>query len=365
MTNTTALMLGVVPLGLLMQPARVPSAETIEKVAELRIARAAHTATTLRSGQVLIAGGMGGGSSMAGLELFDPASNRVREAGSLAQARSGHTATLLADGRVIIAGGYDGEYLAAVEVFEPATGRLRSAGTLQEGRSGHTSTLLPDGRILLTGGVGRGWTFLNSAEIYDPASGKSQPVGALSVPRESHTATLLQDGRVLVVGGHAGRRANMTVYGSTEIFSTQTGRFEPGGVLATARHKHDAIRLADGRVLVIGGADRTDRRTFATTEVYDPRTARFAAGPTMTNARYKIAGTSMLLANGDVLVTSGARNAERLLVRQWAFRTVAGELPEAFRFAAATPLPDGDVVIAGGYADGNRITGGVWRFRQH
>ena len=35
---------------------------------------------------------------------------------------------------------------------------------------------------------------------------------------------------------------------------------------------------------------------------------------------------------------------------------VADEVP--------TPLPDGDVVIAGGYSDGNRNTAGVWRFRR-
>jgi hypothetical protein len=83
----------------------------------------------------------------------------------------------------------------------------------------------------------------------------------------------------------------------------------------------------------------------------------------MSNARYKIAGTSMLLRNGDVLVTSGARTAERLDVRQWTFRSVAGSLPAAFRFAAATTLRSGDVIIAGGYSDDNRSTAGVWRFQ--
>jgi len=31
------------------------------------------------------------------------------------------------------------------------------------------------------------------------------------------------------------------------------------------------------------------------------------------------------------------------------------------RTAAAAPLRDGDVVIAGGYTDGNENTAGVWR----
>jgi hypothetical protein len=33
---------------------------------------------------------------------------------------------------------------------------------------------------------------------------------------------------------------------SAEVFSPQSGRFEGDGSLGTARHKHDAIKLADG-----------------------------------------------------------------------------------------------------------------------
>lgn len=339
--------------------------EHVRKVATLHTARAAHTATTLPSGQVLVVGGMAdGGGSIASAELFAPARNSVREVGSLSDRRAGHTATLLPDGRVLIAGGYNGEYLASLEIFDPSTNRFRPGGSLAQGRSGHTATLLPDGRVLLVGGIGRGWTFLRSAELYDPATGRSEPVGSMSVPRESHTATLLADGGVLVVGGHSGRRQNMEVYATAERFSPRSGQFEIAGALATARHKHDAIRLADGRVLVIGGADRTDRVHYATTEIYDPRTATFQQGPSMANRRYKIAGTSVLLPRGHVLVTSGAPVAELLDVATWKFREVAGRFPAAYRFAAATSLPQGGVFIAGGYSDENRNTAGVWRFQQ-
>ncbi len=216
--------------------------------------------------------------------------------------------------------------------------------------------------MLFVGGVGRGWTFLRSAELYDPATGRSEPVGPMRLLRESHTATLLADGRVLVVGGHTGRRQNMEVHASAELFDPRTRRFEDAGALATARHKHDAIALADGRVLVIGGADRTDRVYYATTEVYDPASRTFAPGPSMAHRRYKIAGTAIRLASGDVLVTAGAPAAELLDVGSWTFREVPGLLPAGYRFAAAALLRDGDVLIAGGYSDGTETTAGVWRF---
>ena len=132
----------------------------------------------------------------------------------------------------------------------------------------------------------------------------------------------------------------------------------------TARHKHDAIRLADGRVLVIGGADRTDRVHYATTELFNPATATFERGPSMANRRYKIAGTSVLLPRGDVLVVSGAPAAELLDVDKWVFRELRGRFPAAYHFAATAPLPDGDVVIVGGYSDANQNTAGVWRFQR-
>ena len=335
----------------------------VRRVATLRTARAAHTATALPSGAVLVAGGMTGGSNGTALvEIFDPATNAVRATGALGVARSGHTATLLGDRRVIVAGGYNGGYLSSVEAFDISLERFRPAGALVHDRSGHTATALNDGRVLFVGGVGRGWSFLNSAELYDPATGKSEVVGSLSVAREGHTATLLRDGRVLVVGGHTGRRPNVEVHASAEIFSPATRRFEPAGRLNTARHKHDAIRLEDGRVLVIGGADVSDRVHYATTEIFDPARAAFQPGPSMAHRRYKIAGTSVLLPGGDVLVTSGARVAERLEVRSWRFREVPGPLPAAYRFAAAASLAGGDVLISGGYSDGNQTTNGVWRF---
>ena len=307
---------------------------------------------------------MDGGGSVGSIELFDAGHNTVQELGSMAQRRASHTATLIGGGRVLIAGGYNGEYLASLEVFEPTARSFRPASSLLEGRSGHTATLMPDGRVLFVGGVGRGWTFLRSAELYDPETGRSEPVGSMSVPREGHTSTLLADGRVLIIGGHSGRRPNVEVHASVELFSPRTRRFETGGTLATARHKHDAIKLADGRVLVIGGADRSDRVHFATTEIYSPQTATFQRGPSMANQRYKIAGTTVLLPSGDVLVTSGARVAELLDVGRWTFNEVPGRFPSAYRFAAAAPLRDGDVLIAGGYSDGNQNTSGVWRFQQ-
>src|SRR5262245_16198016 len=74
--------------------------------------RAWHTATLLRSGKVLVVGGIqyqGPERILKSAELYDPTTGKWTETGSLnAIRRWDYTATLLADGRVLVAGGdYD------------------------------------------------------------------------------------------------------------------------------------------------------------------------------------------------------------------------------------------------------------------
>ncbi len=76
-------------------------------------------------------------------------------AASLITGREGQTATLLRDGELLIAGGTDGRgtALATAEDYNPATNRWRSAGSMATTRVGHIATLLPSGKVLVTGGL--------------------------------------------------------------------------------------------------------------------------------------------------------------------------------------------------------------------
>lgn len=343
-----------------------PSAGSLVPAPAMSAARAAHTATTLPDGRVLVAGGFTEKGSAKGAELYDPGAGRFSPLQPMKTTRHSHTATLLPDGRVLIAGGY-GEgttTLATAEIFNPATNSFVSTGSLQAARADHIAILLQNGKVLVAGGLGPGWSFLSSAEVYDPVTGRFSPAGSMTEARESHVGVRLLDGRVLIVGGHRGRRADMTILGSAEVFDPSTGAFSRVGEMRIPRHKHDAALLADGQVLITGGSDeRDDRGVFDSSELFDPKTGTFTAGPQMRLGRYKHAGTSLLLPTGHLLIAGGAPQAETYDRSERRFLLVAGETRMAGQFSAAAPLRNGGALITGGYGNGTGPRSSAWLYQ--
>ena len=337
----------------------------ITAIRSMTLMRAAHTATLLPNGQVLIAGGFSGGqNSLASAETFDPAQEKFASAGNMSVSRSGHTATLLPNGKVLIAGGYNGDYLASAELYDPAARTFTPANTMRAARSGHVAVLLPNGKVLLAGGVGVGWTFLKSAELYDPSTNSFTATGDMLAERESHTATLLNNGQVLIAGGHKGRRAAITIYSSAELYDPATGRFSATRDMTRIRHKHGATLLADGRVLIVGGADQRDGRpAYTSVEIYNPTAGTFTAARDMNSPRYKLQDTVILLNNGSVLVAGGSNRAEVFDPASNRFSYVSGDMGTTRLFAAATRLTNGQVLITGGYHDANHVSAQAFLFR--
>ena len=333
---------------------------------EMQAGRAAHAATRLDDGRVLITGGMRVNAEFHdSAELFDPRSRQFSMLkGRLTMARVSHTATLLQDGRVLIVGGWSQREApeASAEIFDPKGLTFRPVGEMRVRRSGHTATLLEDGRVLIAGGHD-GSLFHRSIEVFDPKRERFQVHSDLVSPRKLHTATRIGKGRILFAGGEISRNQ---VTDTVEILDVAGGQSTTvKASLSTNRYKHDAIQLRDGRVLIYGGSDARDRRgKLRSAELFDPKTLTFRRTADMNLARFKIGSTSALLHDGKVLVAGGASRAEVFDPDTLEFSLVGGGFDSAYHFSTVSPIDQKRVLIVGGYKFRNNqsplATQGAW-----
>lgn len=226
-----------------------------------------------------------------------------------------------------------------------AQGTFTATGSMTTTREQHAETLLSDGRVLIAGGyyTGNWWEILDSAEIYDPATGTFTPTGSMSTPRCQITATLLANGMVLIAGG-----AGSAYLASSEIYNPATGLFTPTGNMSTPRANYTATLLASGEVLVTGGA--TGGAT-ATAEIYNPATGAFTPTGSMSIDRDLHRAT--LLNNGKVLVTGGQKTGGPNLASAELYDpatglfTPTGSMSAPRDYHTATLLNNGKVLVVG------------------
>ncbi len=137
--------------------------------------------------------------------------------------------------------------------------------------------------------------------------------------------------------------------------SSGPGTFSPAGSLERARSHHTATLLPDGRVLVIGGFDPITNTIAGvpTAEIWDPATSSFGPAGRLFTARD--GHTATLLPDGRVLVIGGWGDSVGS-VEAWDPETEsfspAGSLAEPRLSATGTLLPDGRILVVGGFGGG-------------
>ena len=203
------------------------------------------TATPLPSGKVFL-------TSTVYAGVFDPTTGPFSPLFRMDPTRIGHTATLLKDGRVLIAGGQnvgrDAVLLGRNLIYDPSTEALSEAGNLQFDRVNHKAVLLEDGRILIIGGAAGRGPFVQTAEIYDPQTNAFSPAGVSTI--DPSAALLLPSGEVFLIRSYNG---DIVLYDpATHTFSNTRFSISPRRSFATA------TLLEDGRVMVAGGLKWTD-----------------------------------------------------------------------------------------------------------
>ncbi len=132
------------------------------------------------------------------------------------------------------------------------------------------------------------------------------------------------------------------------------GRVESSGRMSVPRATHTATRIAGGKVLIAGGCAQDSCESgegAATAELYDPETGVFARAGTLRVPR--VGHTATLLPNGKVLLAGGwsgrnpVNSAELYDPASGRF-SLTGPMKDRRGGHTATLLPNGEVLIAGG-----------------
>jgi len=350
------------------------------------IGRYGHTATLLDDGRVLIAGGIRRLGTVEDVlstaEIFDPVSGRhqlvVNQKGEALKmaapsGRAFHTATRLRDGRVLLAGGVglvEGQRstLQSAELFDPYTNTFGTISVMGSGRAHHTATMLATGEVLVTGGAsynsGVISTYFNNAIIYRPDTNAWEPVGSnMSVARAFHQAVLLDpskyNGNVVVIGGENADGPHNTI----DIYNAQANQFYSNVNVTMDKNRSHlcAVRLANGEVMVAGGKTTVDDTSVdAEVEIYNPGVPDFGEfrAETTTLQVARMDHTCTLLDTDNVLVTGGMTSSsngigigELVLVGSGSYsvQTISDDFLDPPRFShTATLLRNGWVFITGG-----------------
>ena len=300
--------------------------------------------------------------------------DRIRQLPDAAVARKDHVAMGLPDGSALVMGGNTSESINVPDTntssrFDPATEAFTAGPDLAFSVSidtGFTTALpLRTGFMLAGGGINGGvglqtpGTLLS--QTFDPVSQSFTRAGDLQVRHlGTGNGTLLADGRVLLTGG------GLPGIDETEVYDPTSRTWTKGSPMGTARRLHTATLLRDGRVLIAGGfvccvveGQTASETSTASAELYDPATGNFTPTGSMAVARGLHQAT--LLPDGRVLVSGGfgvapsspgAPGPEHAEVFDPATGTfaAAGNLQIGRSLHSAILLTDGRVLVVGGLA---------------
>jgi len=312
----------------------------------MKVARAAHTATLLPNGKIFIAGGFNypaGNPNRVALmaaELFDPSTGTFSPAEDLSFrtrdqvvnkiAKAFHTATLLKNGQVLIWGGERYQLLSGVNVVAPGTevlvyepernqyGATQRTNPQPIPRTQHQAVIDKDGRVLIVGGLrfnttgsGPRLVPVNEIEWFDSASPTPQVVDGLTVKRVDASAAAVKGGEfIAVAGGTDGTalRDDVVFFTWNGTAFAQVPQMAPPRLAAPGRRSAAAVTFRDGSdMLMLGGyTDVANVRPVASSEIVQAGVATVARGADIGNRGELCAVT---LKDGSVL-TIGGRTAD-------------------------------------------------------
>jgi hypothetical protein len=310
----------------------------------LSVARQQHAALKLGNGKI----GIFGGFLLSSVEVFDP-NTEVFTLATASRWFANFSGVALLDGNALLV---DGEHDCT---FDYVTGQyVDTVNTYSAGVARWAvPVLLPDGKVFLCGGCDSDFNVTGACVVYDPRARRFTSCGRLQVARSNHTAVLLDDDHVLIIGGYDTNPSSGEVQSldSLEVFDLKAGTSALVRTpLRVARYDHCSIKLADNRVLILGGVCWPKDLFTHSTEIFDPRTSTMVDGPNLIVGRE--GARTAVMPSGRIAVFGGQYNEQtiELYDPNTASFSLAGCLMYDPRWTdfTATSLNSGAVLIAGG-----------------
>ena len=232
-------------------------------------------------------------SSLATLEIYDPATDTWEKGPDMPTPRGGLVAAVVDGVLYAITGGQIRQGLPAVEVYDPAIGTWKKRAHIPIGKYTGAASVV-DGKIYVIGG----WPGTQLVQMYDLAADTWTQKASMLIGRGAVAAAAV-DGKIYAIGGETGF-ANPTAI--LEMYDPAIDTWTRKADMPTAR-AGVSTAVVNGLIYAIGGTFGPRARGLATVEVYDPITDTWAEKPDMPTPR---SFTSTSVVNGKIYVIGGS-----------------------------------------------------------
>ena len=232
----------------------------------LKIGRvsASHQVVKLLDGRILVVGGYTRDyldperETLKMCEIYDEITGKWSIADSMKAKRSSHSATLLKDGRVLVAGGgISPNPLASCEIYDPSINKWSVTAPMNIAREHHNAVLLPSGKVLVIGGLANNNLILTkSCELYDPTQDKWEIVDSIQNSDAAQAAFIINDKDLLLIGTNYQQQLVWEIYDYIG-FKSKCVNYLNGGSFV-----NNKIQLKDGKILVSGGVRTPDYEVY-------------------------------------------------------------------------------------------------------
>jgi len=261
--------------------------------------------------------------------------------------------TLLPNGKVFVVGGQSGSYYFGIDtatIFDPWTGAwVDPPGNRMANRRWYPSLItLPNGEVLTLSGTQSGANDANQIpEVWKTGAGGWRSLTGAKTRTYTYPWLVINpvDGRVLVAGPQGTKYINTAGAGGVSAAPKRKFALRNGGTFAV---------YGPGKILAVGGGDDN---TYRTAEYFDLLAARPSWSQTQSMQFGRRFATATTLPDGTVLVTGGGENQNgptgvlpaelwNPATGQWS--TMAAMAVPRLYHSIALLLPDGRVMVGGG-----------------